>query len=117
MIRYLILIIVGFMLGACAHKNDEKTKLAINVEIIGSWRNESGCVASFAKADDKLVLTSFADGKEHNFSNLPLLTKKESIMSTFKSQNPEINFNGNFLEGVIIINNYCTEPLHKVDKQ
>ena len=110
--KYFIWSILGLLLVACGHK--AKPKSTINVEMLGNWSNDSRCVATFAKIHDNLVLTRFTDGKNNVLKNVFLISKKVSIVTTFKSQNPDINFSGSFLEGVIVIDNYCTEPLHKL---
>jgi hypothetical protein len=83
--------------------------------MFGTWRNDNGCEATFARVNDRLVLTKFTDGKKDTLSNIILVSKKVSIMTTFKAQNAEVDFSGSFLEGVIVINTHCTQPLHKVD--
>lgn len=111
--KYFILVIISLFLIACNHK--AKSQLAINVEMLGVWSNDSGCTASFAKVNNNLVLTRFTDERNNILNNIILISKKVSIMTTFKPQDAAVHFSGSFLEGVIIINTHCNTPLHKVD--
>jgi len=113
--KRLLCFLAFFVLFACNHKPQSITPASINIEMFGTWQNGSGCQATFAKVNDRLVLTKFTDGKNNTLSNIVLISKKVSIMTTFKPQNAEVDFNGSFLEGVVIINTHCTQPLHKVD--
>jgi hypothetical protein len=111
----IIFFLVLCTLSACNHKSGTTTPSSINIEMFGTWRNDSGCVATFTTINDRLVLAKFTNGKKDTLSNIILLSKKVSIMTTFKPQNAEVDFSGSFLEGVVIINTHCTDPLHKVD--
>lgn len=112
---YSLAIICLLMLG-CEHKNQQSDAPAnINVEMFGTWGNNSGCSATFSRDKNQLILEHFNDGKNYSLNQIILDSKKESIMTTFKSQSPQIIFSGNFLEGVIVIDKYCSEPLHKID--
>ncbi len=113
--KTLLCFLALFALFACSHKQQSTTPASINIEMFGTWQNGSGCQATFAKINDRLVLTKFTDGKNDTLTNIILISKKVSIMTTFKPQNAEVNFSGSFLEGVVIINTHCTQPLHKVD--
>lgn len=112
-----ILCFLGLVsLISCNHESKKPSiSPAINIEMFGSWRSDNGCAATFAKINDRLVLTKFTDEKNNTLSNIILISKKISIMTTFKPENKEVDFSGSFLEGVIIINSHCTGPLHKVD--
>lgn len=114
-VRSIICFLALFGIFACSHKPQSTTPASINIEMFGTWRNDNGCQATFAKVNDRLVLTKFTDGKNDTLSNIILISKKVSIMTTFKPQNAEVDFSGSFLEGVVIINTHCTQPLHKVD--
>lgn len=111
MIKYIILL--GLLLAGCSHKTTKSS--TINVEMVGSWKNTTGCSATFTKTNDQLVLESFTDGRQNSLSDILLKSEKISIMTTFKAQNAKVNFSGSFVEGVVIIKDYCTEPLHKTD--
>ena len=87
----------------------------VNPELIGSWNNDSGCSAIFIKHNGKLVLQNFSNSHSAKFDNINLVSYKESIFSKFKAEDSTIQFKGMFTEGVIIIDNYCKEALHKVD--
>jgi hypothetical protein len=100
---------------SCNHKPSTVVPASINIEMFGSWGNDKGCMATFTKINNRLFLTKFIDEKNNTLNNIILDSKKVSIMTSFKAQNSKINFNGSFLEGVIIINTYCTQPLHKID--
>ncbi len=97
-----------------AHKAASKD--SINPELVGSWANDSGCFVTFIRQNNKLILQNFNNSSYAKFNNIELLPYKESIFSKFKAKNPNTKFTGMFTEGVVIINNYCKEALHKVDK-
>jgi hypothetical protein len=111
---YSKLLIIFLCISIVACKQVDKNKSTINVEMVGAWANSSGCEAHFTKLNNKLFLTKFTNKNNYTLSNIHLKSQKVSIMTTFKAENPTINFSGNFLEGVIIINNYCSQPLHKI---
>lgn len=110
-ITYLIYGILCVMAGCSMHK----VSSPINPELIGSWSDDNGCLATFIKRDDKLVLRSFSNSSHIKFDNINLVSYKESIFSKFKAEDTNLSFKGMFTEGVIIIDNYCSQALHKVD--
>lgn len=116
MIRNVILFIISMLLLGCIHKAGSESASNINIEMFGSWSNDSGCAATFAKVNNGIVLSQFTDGKANMLSDVSLISKKISIMTTFKAENTKVKFSGSFLEGVVIIDTYCTQPLHKIDK-
>lgn len=111
----ILLIFILFILVGCSHKTKPELVSGINIEMFGSWRNDNGCDATFAKVKNNLVLIKFTDEKSNQLSNIILMSKKISIMTTFKAQDSKLDFSGSFLEGMVIINSYCSQPLHKID--
>src|SRR3990167_8361766 len=100
-----------FLVISCNHHTH---KHKINPELIGTWSSDIGdCYLTLATKDNGLILANFYDLNKHNFSNLPLKTWKESISTKFATINKKIKFSGSYLEGQMIIDNYCKETLHK----
>ncbi len=100
-----------FMLTGCKHKS---TSNLINPEFIGIWKSDNGCSMTLAKNVNTLVLLKYTDSKQHNFTNIRLKLAKDSIGTKFSSLDNKIPFSGLYLEGEMIIDNYCNQPLHKI---
>lgn len=119
MIKYYrlpILLFIVMLSGCMKHENPPPSiPDNINIEMFGSWANENGCSATFAKDKDKIFLVKFSDGHDRVYNDIILFSKKESILTKFEAMNHNLKFSGTFVEGVIVINDYCTDPLHKID--
>lgn len=109
--RWLSLFLIT-IISACTNSKPDTTPKNINRELFGIWDNDNGCSAKYAIAENKLILVSFNDSKGHVFKELTLDSKKEGIATKFNSINKE--FTGSYIEGALIIDNYCTEALHKI---
>lgn len=111
------LLIIILFLCACnknVHTAPDIITNYFNPEMIGHWSNDTGCNIDFAKDGSHYLVTSFSDTKGHHLSNLILNSSKKSIMTEFMAQDKSIKFSGSFAEGMLVINDYCDEALHKV---
>lgn len=87
--------------------------MEINPEIFGQWKSDDNCQLVLERSDDKVVLVRFDSNNQH-LHNIRLIAYKESIMTKFRAESENV-FRATFLEGVIMIDNYCKQPLHKTD--
>lgn len=83
----------------------------IHRELWGSWSNEQGCDAKFTHRNKNLILSSFNNNR-YFFKDIALTTQKNGIITYFAAHT--LKFSGSYVEGALIIDNYCKEPLHKI---
>ncbi|MBP9742196.1 MAG: hypothetical protein KBD37_02455 [Burkholderiales bacterium] len=109
-IAAMLLIVILELIG-CKHHATNASQNNIHRELWGNWSNDRGCNATFIHRDNNLILSSFRNN-QYYFKDIALTTQKNGIITYFTA--PTIKFNGNYVEGVLIINNYCQEPLYKI---
>jgi len=107
-------IIVLVLAGCDAHPRPPQVTDYFNPELIGHWTNENGCDVDFVKNGNHYLVTSFTDVHGHQLNNFGLNSNKTSIMTQFSAEDKSIKFSGNFAEGMLVINGYCSEALHKI---
>ena len=110
----LAIVLTIFIPGCTNHSQQRPLGSKINPELFGSWRNDNGCQLSLAPESDTIILQSFNDAKQDNFQQLLLDVSKESIFTRLRSRNKQIDFKASFAEGMITIEGYCNQALHKV---
>jgi len=103
----LVIFISLISLLACVKKKETNLNL---VELVGTWSN-SECNARFKIVNNNLVLISFSNNNI-KLNNLTLNNNKYGIWLFITS--PNSNFKASYLEGNLMINNYCHEPLNKI---
>lgn len=101
-----------FFCISCSHK-DKLKNVEVNPEIFGQWKSDGSCQLLLEKSGDRVKLVRF-DSDDQHLQNVNLIAYKESIMTKFKSESNDI-FRASFLEGVIMVDKFCKQPLHKVD--
>lgn len=105
------LIVLSIISNGCS-KPPLKT-VAINPEILGQWRSNDGCFLHLAQQHESLLLLSFTSPDNYQLRNLPLVITPHSILTKFNAKVAAL-FSAEFLEGVIMVNQHCQQPLHKV---
>lgn len=109
-----IVLLLMLIITACNKSSESSTMNYFNPEMIGHWTNDQGCAIDFIRDGDYYLVKSFTDGKSHQLDDVLLYSEKISIMTKFKSQDNSIKFSGSFAEGLLIIDKYCKDPLHKI---
>ncbi len=114
--RFILVMVFSLWAVACEQKKVEK-KIEVNPEIMGMWKSDDGCQLILEKNGNDITLVKFstANASDVGYTNLQLKAYKESIMTKFKPVENSIHLNISFLEGVIMVEQYCKQPLHKTD--
>lgn len=114
--RLISVVLLSFLFVACEQKKVDK-KIEVNPEIMGMWKSDDGCQLILEKNGDDIMLVKFstANASDVGYTNLQLKAYKESIMTKFKPVENSIHLNISFFEGVVMVEQYCKQPLHKVD--
>ncbi len=105
-----------FFVGCENHTRSNATKLDINPELGGIWRDDNGCTAIFEKESQTMRLISFNNANGQKFNNIELAYTKDGVMTKLIPLDKAIPFSANYLEGVMMIDKYCKAPLSKVGK-
>ena len=113
-ITCILLCSFSLALFSCDQHNGSNSSTEVKHELYGTWNNFNGCNAKYMRYKNKLFLVSFDDTKGHSLKNLQLTTKKDGI--TIKFENLANDFSGTYSEGMMVIDRYCLDPLHKTNK-
>jgi hypothetical protein len=108
-----VLFLLGaFFLHSCDQaKPQVQNQPANSIELNGIWENEQGCILEFTHKHKELYLVKFKDGHGNLIFNQRLNTHKTGIIVYFNSQ----NLSGTYVEGILMVESGCHNPLHKVD--
>ena len=107
-----IYLIIAVLLSGCKHKT---TPPEINVELYGKWTsNDNLCNLELVRNGASIMVGKFSGVNNKSLEKIDLNFKKNGIYFLFSAVDPTLKFNIVYVEGELSIDNYCSEPLHKV---
>lgn len=100
----------------CGHKSKmEQYKMKINPELKGQWSGGNKCAATFAIESNSFILLKLDNAKGTIFANVKLSYIKDGVMIKLTASDKKVPFAANYIEGVMMIDKYCTGILNKVN--
>lgn len=111
-----MVLVCSFFICSCNKTVKRYTTNSINPELIGTWSNDNNsCSLQLVKQDKSLVLLDYHDQNQRNLNNVKLSFTTYSIETKLKATtNSKTQFNAKYIDGTIIIDNYCSSPLRKL---
>lgn len=111
----LILFSSYLMLGGCKKTPPpQNVKNKQFVEMFGSWSNGGGCHLNITEINGQLFLRDFV-AKNIHLNETQLMAKKEGVMISFSAKEQAVLIRGSLSDGNMIVENYCSDLLHKTN--